>query len=226
LYGATTANTTSQYLNDPNLKPEKSWTAEFSAEKDLGNSQLRLTYFVEDTRDGLFSQGLPNPVGTGTITTVQNVGRILTNGLEAVFSGEDVFRKGVDLSGSVTYADSTIQENNGYVSVPGDTIGKQQINIPKWRATALVSYRIDQNWSTSFGARYSGPQYRTVNNGDINGATYQGVTEFFTTDVRVRYVEGKRWSASFGIDNLNDYQYWNFHPYPGRSFVAEIKYDI
>jgi iron complex outermembrane receptor protein len=44
--------------------------------------------------------------------------------------------------------------------------------------------------------------------------------------VRVRYAEGKRWSASFGIDNLNDYQYWNFHPYPGRSLVTEIKYDL
>ena len=225
LYGAT-STTASQYLNDPNLKPEKSWTAEFSGEKDLGNSLLRLTYFVEETRDALYSQSTINPAGTGNITTVQNVGRILTNGLEAVFNGEDVFRKGIDLSGSVTYADSTILENNGYVTTPGDTIGKQQPNIPQWRATALVSYRIDQNWSASFGARYSGQQYRTLNNSDVNGYTYQGVSEFFTTDVRVRYAQAKRWSAAFGIDNLNNYQYWNFHPYPGRSFTAEIKFDI
>jgi iron complex outermembrane receptor protein len=52
------------------------------------------------------------------------------------------------------------------------------------------------------------------------------VSEFFTTDLRVRYAQGKRWSASFGIDNLNNYQYWNFHPYPNRSYVFELKADL
>uniref|UniRef100_UPI0025F28B0A TonB-dependent receptor domain-containing protein n=1 Tax=Rhodoferax sp. UBA5149 TaxID=1947379 RepID=UPI0025F28B0A len=135
-------------------------------------------------------------------------------------------KKGLDLSGSVTYADSTIKENAGFVSVAGDTIGKQQPNIPKWRATALASYRVDEHWSASLGARYSGPQFRTLNNADVNGATYQGVSEYFTTDVRVRYVVGRQWTASFGIDNLNNYQYWNFHPYPQRSYMAELKFDL
>jgi iron complex outermembrane receptor protein len=40
------------------------------------------------------------------------------------------------------------------------------------------------------------------------------------------YRVNQHWNISFGIDNLNDYHYWNFHPYPGRSFVADIKYDI
>jgi iron complex outermembrane receptor protein len=37
LYGAT-ATVNSQYINDPNLRPEKSWTTELTAEKDLGNA--------------------------------------------------------------------------------------------------------------------------------------------------------------------------------------------
>jgi iron complex outermembrane receptor protein len=225
LYGAT-STTNSRYINDPNLKPERSVTTEFSAEKDLGNALLRLTFFTEDTHDSLYSQTTYDPVANLNVSRVQNVGRIQTSGLELAYSGNDVWKRGLDLNASITYADSIIKENAGFVSVPGDTIGKQQPNIPKWRATALASYRIDDKWTVAFGARYSGTQYRTLNNSDVNGYTYQGVSKYFTTDVRVRYQVSRQWSAAFGIDNLNNYQYWNFHPYPQRSYTAELKYDL
>ena len=225
LYGAT-STTNSQYINDPNLKPEKSWTAELSAEKDLGHGLLRLTFFSEDTRDSLYSQTTFDAVANKNISRVQNIGHIQTQGLELAYNGFDVVKKGLDLSGSVTYADSLIKENAGFVSVAGDTIGKQQPNIPQWRATALASYRMDAHWSASLGVRYSGPQFRTLNNADVNGFTYQGVSKYITADVRVRYVMAKQWTASFGIDNLNNYQYWNFHPYPQRSYMAELTFDL
>jgi len=225
LYGAT-STTNSQYINDPNLKPEKSVTTELSAEKDFGSSSLRLTFFAEATQDSLYSQTTFDAVANKNISRVQNVGRIQTQGVEWAFNGENVVTQGLDLGASITYTDSTIKENDGFVAVVGDTIGKQQPNIPRWRATALVSYQWDAHWSTSLGARYSGAQFRTLNNADVNGYTYQGVSEFFTTDLRVRYVQGKRWSASFGIDNLNNYQYWNFHPYPQRSYSAEIQWNL
>jgi iron complex outermembrane recepter protein len=161
---------------------------------------------------------------------VQNVGRIKTSGVELAFSGTDVAKnagiRGLDLNASVTYADSVIKDNAGFVAVPGDTIGKRQPNIPKWRATVLLAYQLDERWSAAFGARYSGPQYRTLNNADVNGFTYQGVSKYFTTDLRVRYRFDKQWSVAFGIDNLNNDQYWNFHPYPQRSYSAELAFDL
>jgi len=225
LYGAT-STTNSQYINDPNLKPEKSWTTELSAEKELGQGLLRLTFFTEDTRDSLYSQTTLDPLANKNVSRVQNIARIQTMGLELAYNGVDVIRKGLDLSGSITYADSVIKENAGFVALAGDTIDKQQPNVPRWRATILASYRLDQHWSAALGARYSGAQFRTLNNADVNGYTYQGVSPYFTTDLRVRYAVNKQWSASLGIDNLNNYQYWNFHPYPQRSYVAELKFDL
>ena len=226
LYGAT-STTNSKFINDPSLKPERSWTTEVTAEKSFGdNALLRFTLFTESTRDALYSQTTFDPVANLNISRVQNVGRIETKGAELAFSGTDVGRKGLDLNGSLTYADSVIKENDGFVATPGDTIGKRQPNIPKWRATALVSYRFDDQWSASFGARYSGTQYRTLNNADVNGYTYMGVSKYFTTDLRVRYQINRQWSAAIGIDNLNNYQYWNFHPYPQRSYSAELKFDL
>lgn len=225
LYGAT-ATTNSQYINDPNLRPERSWTGELSAEKDVGMGVLRATLFTEDTRDALYSQTTFDAVANRNISRVQNVGRIATTGMELAFTGSDVLRRGLDLNGSVTYADSTIKENAGFVAVPGDTIGKQQPNIAKWRASALASYRWNAEWTTSLGARYSGRQFRTLDNSDVNGFTYQGVSKFFTVDARVRWQVSKQVSAAFGIDNLNNYQFWNFHPYPQRSYTAELKFDL
>jgi iron complex outermembrane recepter protein len=225
LYGAT-STTNSQYINDPNLKPERSWTTELTAEKDLGNGLLRLTVFTEDTHDSLYSQTTFDPTASINVTRVQNVGRIETKGVEAAYNGTDVLMKGLDLNGSVTCADSVIKANAGFVSTPGDTIGKQQPNIPKWRATALASYRFDERWNVALGMRYSGTQHRTLNNADVNGYTYQGVSKYFTTDLRVRYQINRQWSAAVGIDNLNNDRYWNFHPYPQRSYSAELKFDL
>ena len=222
LYGATT-NANSQYVNDPNLKPEKSWTTELSMEKDTGGGLLRVTFFAEETKDSIYSQITFLDNG-GTISRVTNVDRILTKGLEVAYNGFDVFTRGLDLWGSITYADSKIIDNTGYVSSVGDTIGKMQPNIPTWRASALANYKVDERWNLAMGARYSGPQFRTLNNADIYGYTYQGVSEYFTTDIRARYKVDKHWTASFAIDNLNNYQYWNFHPYPQRNYTFELKY--
>lgn len=225
LYGAT-STTNSRFVNDPNLQPEVSWTRELTAEKDLGHSLVRLTFFSENVRNSLYSQTVFDTVANLNVTRVQNVGRIQTQGVEVAINSNDVFKKGLDFNGSVTYADSRIKENKGFVTTPGDTIGKYQPRVPVWRATALVSYRWSPEWTASFGARYSGKQFSSLNNADVNGFAYQAASKYFTTDVRLRYQVNKQWSAAFGVDNLNNYQYWNFHPYPQRTYLAEVKFDF
>jgi iron complex outermembrane receptor protein len=225
LYGAT-SNANSQYINDPNLRPERSWTTELSAEQDLAGGTLRVTLFAEDTRDSLYSQTTFDAAANKNISRVQNVDRIGTQGLETAFSAPDLGLKGLDLNANLTYADSIIKENSGFVVTAGDTVGKWQPNIPRWRASALVSYRLDDQLSVSFGARYSGRQFRTLNNVDTNGFSYQGVSQYFTTDVRMHYKIGRQWTAALGIDNLNNYKFWNFHPYPQRSYSAELKFAL
>ncbi|NDP62866.1 TonB-dependent receptor [Polaromonas sp.] len=225
LYGAT-ASVNSRYLNDPNLQPEKSWTSELTAEKDLGNALLRFTLFTENVRDSLYSQTTFDPAANLNVSRVQNVGRIKTHGMEVALNGTDVLARGLDFNGSATYADSRIKENSGFVATPGDTLGKYQPRVPAWRATALVSYRFNPAWTGTLGARYSGSQFSSLDNSDVNGFAYMGTSKYFTTDVRLRWQISKQVSAALGIDNLNNYQYWNFHPYPQRTYSAELKFDL
>lgn len=206
--------------NDPGLRPEKSWTAELTAERDLGEGLLRLTAFFERTQDALYSQ--TNVLVTPNVTNVQNVDRIRTHGLEAAFQSANVLVQGLDFSSSLTWTDSKIVKNTNFPA----SVGKWQPRIPKWRATAVATWRANDRWSWTLGARYSGAQYNTLDNSDPNGFAYQGTSRYFTADARAVWRIDRRLTAAFGIDNLNNYKYWNFHPYPQRSYVAEMKIDL
>lgn len=222
LYGAT-ATTLSQYINDPLLRSEKSWTQELSYESTRDQHQWRLTAFAENTRDSLYAQTVFDTNASRNISRVQNVGRIATRGLEAVYSGTDLGLRGLDVSTSLTFTDSVIRENTGFVSTPGDTLGKRQPNIPRWRATLLAGYRWSTAWYSSVAVRHSSTQFNTLNNSDVNSWVYMGVSPFTTVDLRTRWQIDPRWSAAFGIDNLTGQTYWNFHPYPQRSYSAELR---
>ena len=210
--------------NDPNLKPEKSWTTELTAERDLagwgGEGLLRLTAFFERTRDALYSQ--TNVLAAPNVTNIQNVDAIRTHGLELAYQAANVIVRGLDVGSSLTWTDSRITKNDKNPA----SVGKWQPRIPKWRASAVATYRPDDKWSFTLGARYSGRQFNTLDNSDGNGFVYQGTSRYFTTDLRVRYQISRQLSAAIGIDNLNNYQYWNFHPYPQRTYMAELKVDL
>jgi len=214
------------WVNDPQLRPEKSWTGELTLEKDLGNGLLRVTYFAEDVNDSLYSQAVGTKSDGTIVNMVQNIDAIRTQGLEVAFQGEDVITRGLDLSGSITYADSRIKANSSYVATPGDTIDKLQPRVPQWRASALANYRWDAQRSTSLGVRYSGDQFSTLNNTDVNGFAYTAASRFLVVDVRARYAMEPKLVVALGIDNLTNAEYWNYHPYPGRTLVAELKYDF
>jgi iron complex outermembrane recepter protein len=226
MYGNTSlSGSTTTFLNDPNLRPERSWTSELTAEKDLGNGVLRVTGFFENTRDAIYSQ--TNTFSDGTSRTfVQNIKRMESTGLEVAYFGSDVITRGLDLSGSVTYVDSRIKENDGYVATTGDTVNKYQPRVPAWRGNVLANYHWNEKLSTSMGARYSGHQFGSLNNADINGYSYTGVSKFFVADVRAVYKVDKQWTVAGGIDNLNNYKYWNYHLYPMRTFFGELRYDL
>jgi iron complex outermembrane receptor protein len=206
--------------NDPNLQPERSWTGELGAERQLEKGLLRLTAFAERTSDALYSQ--TNVLVTPNVTNVQNVGRIETKGLELAYDTDDVGMDGLDLQSSVTWTDSEITRNDKFPA----SVGKWQPRIPRWRATGVATYRVGERLAYSLAARYSGRQFSTLDNSDPNGFAYQGASRYFTVDGRVTWKPVKRWTVAVGVDNLNNYQYWNFHPYSQRTWVVEARYDL
>lgn len=214
LYQGTIA-TTAIVNNDPNLKPERSWTSELTAERALNVGSLRMTLFLERTRDALYAQ--TNVTVSPSITNIQNVDLIGTKGLELAFASAAVLDGKLQFNTSATFANSLIEANANFP----DSVGKWQPRVPKWRWTGIATYRLGSLWSVSLGGRYSGKQFNTLDNGDPNGYAYTGTSPYLVFDARARF-ENRRFNASIGIDNLGDEEYWAFHPYTRRMLMADL----
>ena len=204
--------------NDPNLQPEKSITSELSAIAKWETLSLRGTLFHERTRDALYSQ--TNVSIVPNITNIQNVGAIRTSGAELVAHAQAVFWPELELTASVTFVDSIITANDKFPA----SVGKWQPRVPRWRANAVATYRIANQWSGTLGIRHSGKQFGTLDNADFNPNVYTAVSPYTVADLRVRYDSGRQWSSAVGVDNVGNKTYWAFHPYPQRTFFAELKF--
>ena len=76
----------------------------------------------------------------------------------------------------------------------------------------------------TLAGRYSDRSFGTIDNSDPNSHTFQGFDGYMVLDVRAHYWIDNNWSASAGVDNLNNDKYFLYHPFPQRSFVMEIHY--
>jgi len=223
---------------NPNLKPEEALSSELSGEYFLDQGKLRLSLFQERVKDAIFSQ--QTLLSTGAISsTPSNVGEIQTYGIEFAGEASDVGIQGIDLSGNATWTDSRITENSASDAAAAragataanpnanqPSTGMRQPRVPEWRASATIGYRPTDKLTTSVSGRYSSPQFSQLNNSDINAATYGGGgTAYFIVDLHAKYQITKQVSASAGIDNVNNQEVWLFHPFPSRTYFAELKYN-
>jgi iron complex outermembrane receptor protein len=96
--------------------------------------------------------------------------------------------------------------------------------VPDWRAKLGLTYRPNDSWAFTVAGRYSGKQYSTLDNTDIVQHVYGAFDDFIVVDMKLHYNATKNLALDFGIDNLFNYQYFLFHPFPGRTYVVAGKY--
>jgi iron complex outermembrane recepter protein len=223
-------------LANPFLAPEQDFTGELNIERKWSDGRVRLTLFKEHTNNAIISQ--TNTVTNSnkqqlTATTISNVDAVRMQGVELSAEKDNVGIKGLQLFGSVTYVDSRILADAGWVGldplnpVPGKfttVVGKRVPFVPDWRAKFGVTYRPNDSWAYTVAARYSGKQYSTLDNTDIIPHVYGAFDNFFVVDMKVHYNATRNLAFDFGIDNLFNQQYFLFHPFPGRTFVLAGKY--
>ncbi|MCX7281784.1 MAG: TonB-dependent receptor [Alphaproteobacteria bacterium] len=214
--------TTGTFLSvpNPNLKPERASSYELATEHRNDSGFFRLSLFEEDITSALLSQSAPLVPGSPTLFSyVQNVDRTQVRGVEFVIDQYDVLLPGLELMGSFTAADGRIRQDDAFTKA----VGKFIPGVPKLKANALATYRID-DWAFTLGARYSDRTFGTIDNSDPISQTYQGFAGYFVVDTRARYKFNENWNVSVGVDNINNDKYFLFHPFPQRTFVMEVHY--
>lgn len=206
--------------NNPDLKPEDVRSWDWTTQYGWSAGTLRLSLFQERRHDALFSQ--TDTTVSPSLTQIENIGRARIRGAEAAFDTEDIGVDGLELYGSVTYAESTVQQD---AQAPA-AVGKQYPRIPRWRARLSLTYHPGDRLTYALGWRYASGAYSTLLNTDIDHDTYGGISRYSVFDAKLSYRIDKRLTASVGVDNLGNEKYYvSPHPYPQRTAFVGLNYD-
>lgn len=227
LYQLVTTGTTFTSPN-PDLKPDDVFAAELKLERRLDHGRVRLSLFQDEIHDAIIAQFNPLvPGSTQLFSYLSNVDHVRARGAELIVEQNHVFLRDLGISASLTWLDAKTLALSGRASAtaaPGAALGRKLPNIPDWRASYVISYRLGERWTLTTAGRYSDKLWTTLDNTDVNPNTWQGFAAWFVADARVHYRAARHWSGSVGIDNLLGRKYFIFHPFPTRSFVMDLKY--
>ncbi|WP_375412787.1 TonB-dependent receptor [uncultured Bradyrhizobium sp.] len=225
LYQAVTAGVNLAVPN-PFLRPEQVLSEEIALERRFIDGKVRLSLFNENVRDALISQlGFLNGNSGPTATFTTNVDATRARGVELAARKDNVGIHGLEMFGSVTYTDARIVSDPTFVSTVGGTsaVGKRVPNIPLWRVTAGATYRPNAVWAFTAALRHSSKQFSTLDNTDTVQNVFQAFDPFTVVDLRAQYKFSETATASFGIDNVGNAKYTLFHPFPQRTYIADVR---
>jgi iron complex outermembrane receptor protein len=65
-----------------------------------------------------------------------------------------------------------------------------------------------------------------MDNTDNTANVFGAFDSFVVFDLHVSYQISEQLSASFGIDNLNNRQYFLYHPFPQRTYVGNLTFKL
>ncbi len=226
----------------PNLRPETALTKEIVFQRKLGpDGWARLSLFDEEARDAIISNATIVPGSAFQANANINVDRIRNSGAELAWQKDNFYYKGLELFGSVTSVNSRVisfsrwQPSAPSAASPFGTsfefpwatsvAGKNAPGVPKWRWNFGATYRPDDNWAFTVAMRWQDRVWRTLANNDLVHGIFGSSDRFFMVDLHAHYKYNERWSFDAGIDNVNNYKFALFHPFPQRTFIFSAKYE-
>ncbi len=221
---------TSLTINNPYLQPEASTYYDLTGEYHWrnafgGNVALavpRVSLFQDDRWNFIMSQ---SALTSGVyVSQTANVDKVRMRGVEASLKLTDIYWRGLNFNGNVTFTNSKILSDT---SVPYYE-GMQVPRIPRIRIRATLVYAPTNVWSVAGGFRYASGSFVSPQNTDFNHDNY-GTTDssYLVFDLKANYKFAPNWTATIGIDNIGNYKYLvNPNPYPERTYFVGVKYDL
>lgn len=204
--------------NNPDLRAEDSVSHELAWDKTFADHhRVRVSLFRDAIRDTIHFQS--DATGAVTITNINNVDEIVTQGIELVYGVKQLLPN-LSLDANLSLVDSEVTRNRRNPA----TEGKQWVRIPEVKANVVANWRFLPGWNANVSALHTGKNYAELDNSDAGGCRFFGCASSFTTvDTRVGYTIRERFELGLGLSNLTDETYYEFHPYPQRTLVAEFR---
>ena len=172
---------------DPNLKPDNVLATEFKLERASSTAARGLAVPGRRARRDHLAVPPARPrLDASCSRFLSNVDHVRARGAELVLRERDVFVRGLELSGSVTYLDArTLAPLRARQrAAPAGQRDRKRLPEHPQLARALrchVPARLSAGRFT-FAGRYSGMLYTTLDNADVHPNTYQGFGAWFVAD--------------------------------------------
>lgn len=214
------------------LKPEKGYHHNMTIEYTLPKGYVRVNAFRDDISDAI--QQVRRASGILTENSFQNIGEISTTGVEMIFDQRRILSTPVDFNFNVTWMNAKVekgpvvnfQEAFSSTATPIDLTGKQRIRLPHWRVNFFTTYHATEAWDLSLGGRYIADSFNDIDNKDRVNGVFGSQDGYFFLDFKTNYRfvfgPGIKSRISFGVNNLNNDTAFVFHPYPQRTYFAEM----
>ena len=209
-------------ISDPSLKPEDGVFHNLSFVQAMGSSNshkgtVRINLFYEVIDDVIFNQQATN--GTSTFLPV---GEVTTLGTEFIWEQREIFASPLDVRLNLTRTDTEITDN---VFNPNFE-GKQFPRSPEWRSNLMLSYKFSDQWNMGTSVRFASDSFGELDNSDGADHVFGAQDSFLFVGTKLNWQPSKSLTLSAGVDNLFNEEAYVFHPWPGRTYHLQAKYQI
>ncbi|MEE9423544.1 MAG: TonB-dependent receptor [Methylococcales bacterium] len=218
-------NTNSVNISDPNLGPEKGYFHDLKIQYELPSGYASASVFY-NTIDDEILRTRTRQTGGGTKNRTRSIDETETIGIELVYVQDYIFDLPLSLSLNGTWINKEIKKDSNNP----DLQDNEWPRLPKWRANATATYHTTDNWDNVLSVQYRNDQHSTEKNDDVNQGVFETSSAYvllnFKTTYRLDLGNDITTRFSVGVDNILNESYYDFHPYPQRTFFANIALDI
>ncbi len=199
------------YRGNPDLGPEKLWSYELGIDQKFpGGVTVKTTFYQSDAKDFIYIITTDAVKG---IRKYNNIGKVRIRGVEL----EADYRPAQEwfLYGNYSYNESKIREFKENTAIEG----KYLPWIPKWEASAGITYSNPHIITASINGHYVGVIY----DDDLNK---KEIGKYFTIDLKLSRRIMKNMEANLEVTDLNDkhYQQSTYYISPGRIIMGNIRF--
>lgn len=219
------SNTNAVNITDPTLAPESGYFHDFKIQYDLAGGYVSASLFYNAIDNEIMNTS--TLLANGAIRNrTRGIDKTETIGVEVVYQQDYILDLPVGLSLNGTWINKEIKEDSNNPAL----VGNEWVRIPKWRANGTLTYHTTPEWDNIVAVQYRSKQFSLDDNSDINwhvfGASDDYVLVNFKSAYKLDIGNGMKARFSVGADNILDEDYFDFHPYPQRTYFANIGLDI
>ncbi|MDP1933142.1 MAG: TonB-dependent receptor [Gammaproteobacteria bacterium] len=206
---------------NPELKPEDGIHQNFMMERQIANGVLRVNLFQETVKDVVESQSETLPGGL-TVRTFIPVDEIETRGVEFIANVDDVLVDNLEMRFNMVFTDSEIVKNAADRSIEGNVYPR----MPEWRGNLLLTYHLRSNWDAGINLQYASDSFGRNDNRDRQDGVYGAQDSYTRLGFKSTYNFSNGVALGFGVDNVTNEISYVAHPWPGRTYYANVSYDF